>query len=192
LGLGLNIVRELVNLHDGRIQVFSEGAGKGATFVVTLPIGSLQNVQPDAAQTNLLGVPKALGGLKGLIVDDEADTRDFVRVVLESCGSEVATASSVSEALDLLESNRLDFLISDLGMPSEDGYELIRRVRGLPAERGGDTPAAALTAYARPDDRYRALRAGFQVFIAKPIDPETLVSTVASLMQMEVGSDRPH
>lgn len=183
LGLGLNIVRELVNLHDGRVQVFSEGAGKGATFVVTLPIGSLQNLEPHAAQTNFLGVPKALGGLKGLIVDDEADTRDFVRVVLESCGSEVATASSVSEALDLLESNRLDFLISDLGMPSEDGYELIRRVRGLPAERGGDTPAAALTAYARPDDRYRALRAGFQVFIAKPIDPETLVSTVASLMQ---------
>jgi len=183
LGLGLNIVRELVNLHDGRVQVFSEGAGKGATFVVTLPIGSLQNLEPHEQQTNFLETPNSLGGLKGLIVDDEADTRDFVRTVLESCGSEVATASSVSEALDMLESNRLDFLISDLGMPSEDGYALIRRIRELPAERGGDTPAAALTAYARPDDRYRALRAGFQVFIAKPIDPETLVSTVASLMQ---------
>ena len=182
LGLGLNIVRDLVSLHDGTVQVHSEGVGKGATFIVTLPIGSLQNVEPDASQMKFLDTPKFLGGLKGLIVDDEPDTREFVRAVLESCGSEVATASSVAEALDVLEANRLDFLISDLGMPSEDGYALIRRVRELPTERGGDTPAAALTAYARADDRHRALRAGFQVHIAKPIDPETLVSTVARMM----------
>ena len=182
LGLGLNIVRELVSLHDGTVQVNSEGVGKGTTFIVTLPIGSLQNVEPDESQMKFLDTPKSLGGLKGLIVDDEPDTREFVRAVLESCGSEVATASSVAEALDVLESNRMDFLISDLGMPSEDGYALIRRVRELPTERGGDTPAAALTAYARPDDRHRALRAGFQVHIAKPIDPETLVSTVAHMM----------
>ncbi|HET9220089.1 MAG TPA: ATP-binding protein [Terriglobia bacterium] len=182
LGLGLNIVRELVSLHDGTVQVHSEGVGKGATFIVTLPIGLLQNVEPDASQMKFLDTPKFLGGLKGLIVDDEPDTREFVRAVLESCGSEVATASSVAEALDVLEANRLDFLISDLGMPSEDGYALIRRVRELPTERGGDTPAAALTAYARADDRHRALRAGFQVHIAKPIDPETLVSTVARMM----------
>jgi CheY-like chemotaxis protein len=119
--------------------------------------------------------------LKGLIVDDEADTREFVRTVLEQCGSEVTTASSVSEALGVLENHRQDFLISDLGMPREDGYALIRKVRELPAEKGGSTPAAALTAYARADDRNRALRAGFQVHIPKPIDPETLVSVVANL-----------
>jgi signal transduction histidine kinase/ActR/RegA family two-component response regulator len=181
LGLGLNIVRELVKLHDGTVQVHSEGADKGATFVVTLPIGLPQDSATDPTETKALNTPNSLGGLKGLIVDDEADTREFVRTVLENCGSEVTTASSVSEALGVLENHRQDFLISDLGMPREDGYALIRKVRELPAEKGGTTPAAALTAYARADDRNRALRAGFQVHIPKPIDPETLVSVVASL-----------
>ena len=182
LGLGLNIVRELVDLHHGTVHVSSEGLGKGATFVVELPIGSPQHLEPHEAETNPAHTPNSLGGLKGLIVDDEADTRDFVRRVLESCGSEVKTAASVSEALGVLETDRPDFLISDLGLPREDGYALIQRVRELPANRGGDTPAAALTAYARAEDRHRALRAGFQVHIAKPIDPETLVSIVANLM----------
>jgi len=189
LGLGLNIVRQLVELHDGFVEVVSEGLGKGATFVVILPIG-LPEVSEAHEKTGSENTPdgqstpdlsRSLGGLKGLVVDDEEDTRDFVREVLERYGSEIATASSVSEALGILEKNRPDFLISDLAMPSEDGYTLISRVRALPADRGGTTPAAALTAYARPEDRRRALGAGFQVHIPKPIDPEKLVSAVASL-----------
>lgn len=186
LGLGLNIVRELVELHNGSVTVHSDGLGKGATFLVTLPIGRSQSIEEagDAFGSDFVqtpDLPMALGGLKGLVVDDEEDTRDFVREVLERSGSMVSTASSVSEALGILENHRPDFLISDLGMPREDGYALISRVRALPADRGGTTPAAALTAYARADDRFRALRAGFQVHIAKPIDPQKLVRAVASL-----------
>ena len=188
LGLGLNIVRELVELHKGLVQVQSEGTGKGATFVVLLPIGTAESGQETEREASAItleehksNTPVSLGGLKGLVVDDEQDTRDFVRAVLEKFGSEVATASSVPEALGLLENDLPDFLISDLGMPREDGYALISKVRALPEDRGGAIPAAALTAYARADDRYRALRAGFQVHIAKPIDPEKLVVAVARL-----------
>jgi len=192
LGLGLSIVRELVELHKGSVQVHSEGPGKGSTFVVALPIGrperqNLGEVTASGSEAVPLNEPESLDGLKGLVVDDQEDTRDFVRAVLESCGSEIATASSVSEAMGLLENDLPDFLISDLGMPSEDGYALISKVRALPPDRGGKTPAAALTAYARADDRFRALRAGFQVHIAKPIDPRKLVTAVARLAKKTQG-----
>jgi PAS domain S-box-containing protein len=191
LGLGLSIVRELVELHKGSVHVHSEGTGKGSTFAVVLPIGSpeRQNARESAGGPEgvPLNMPTSLDGLKGLVVDDEEDTRDFVRTVLESCGSEVTTASSVSEAITILERDCPDFLISDLGMPSEDGYALITKVRALPADRGGRIPAAALTAYARANDRHRALLAGFQVHIAKPIDPRNLVNAVARLAKKVHG-----
>ena len=189
LGLGLSIVRELVELHEGSAQVHSEGQGKGATFIVRLPIAGPKN--PNSGdKTHTAGLfdklaalasQTSLDGLKILVVDDEEDTRDFVKAVLEKCGSEVTTASSAAEALGKLETQRPDFLISDLGMPGEDGYSLIGRVRALPADQGGQTPALALTAYARTADRLRVLRSGFQIHVPKPIEPTELIVAVASL-----------
>jgi CheY-like chemotaxis protein len=125
--------------------------------------------------------PPALAGLRVLVVDDETDTRVMLRAMLEKCGSEVMTAASVAEALELFEQWRPDVLVSDIGMPGEDGYALIARVRKLEAGQGGRVPAIALTAYARAEDRVRALKAGFQVHVPKPIEPVELVTVVASL-----------
>jgi CheY-like chemotaxis protein len=119
--------------------------------------------------------------LRVLVVDDEADTRDLLRTVLEGCGSEVSTAASVADAFDLFRQIKPDILVSDIGMPEEDGYALIGKVRRLTREQGGNTPAIALTAYARIEDRVRALAAGFQIHIAKPIEPIELMMVVASL-----------
>jgi CheY-like chemotaxis protein len=123
-----------------------------------------------------------LDGLRVLIVDDEADARDLLREVLEICGSEVVTTSSVPEALEALRGARFDILISDIGMPHEDGYSLIEKVRRLTDAEGGRTPAIALTAYARVEDRIRALKAGFQAHLPKPVEPVELAAVVASLV----------
>ena len=189
LGLGLSIVRELVDLHAGSAQVHSEGHGKGATFIVRLPIVGPKppNLSEKTFAAGIsdkvaaLHKEASLDGLKILVVDDEEDTRDFVRAVLEKCGSEVRTASSAAEALGMIETQRPDFLISDLGMPDEDGYSLIGRVRALPADQGGQTPALALTAYARTADRVRVLRSGYQIHLPKPVEPTELIVAVASL-----------
>jgi CheY-like chemotaxis protein len=122
-----------------------------------------------------------------LLVDDEVDTRELFRVALGQCGAEVFTAGSAGEALDAIEERRPDLLISDIGMPGEDGYELIRRVRALPAGRGGQTPAIALTAYARTEDRLRSLRAGYQMHVSKPVELAELVTVIASLIQRRDG-----
>jgi PAS domain S-box-containing protein len=189
LGLGLSIVHQLVDLHGGSVSVQSEGEGKGATFTISLPfVGVVSNQQePEAVLPahsdeiiTLEGLP-SLEGLKVLVVDDEADTRELIREVLKECGSEVITSCSVSEALAALEEHRPDVLISDLGMPDEDGYALISKIRALPSERGGQIPAAAVTAYARAEDRMRVLRAGFQFHLPKPVDSAELVTVVASL-----------
>jgi CheY-like chemotaxis protein len=127
--------------------------------------------------------PERLEGLKVLVVDDEADTRELFRVGLGQCGAEVMTAGSAREALAAIEERRPDLLLSDIGMPGEDGYELIRKVRALPAGRGGKIPAIALTAYARTEDRLRALRAGYQMHISKPVELAELVAVMASLIQ---------
>jgi CheY-like chemotaxis protein len=119
--------------------------------------------------------------VKILVVDDEIDTLELLRVVLQSCGAEVATASSANEALSLLEHLLPNVVISDIGMPLEDGYELIRKLRALPVEKGGKTPAVGLTAYASPADRVRVLRAGFQEHLPKPIEPEKLVEVIVNL-----------
>jgi PAS domain S-box-containing protein len=193
LGLGLSIVHQLVDLHGGSVSVHSEGEGKGATFTITLPFVGVVNDEneveaeaeavtpenPDAV-TTFDGLP-SLRGLKVLVVDDEADTRELISEVLKEVGSEVITCRSVEEALVALEQHKPDILISDLGMPDEDGYSLISKIRALPFEQGGHIPAAALTAYARAEDRMRVLRSGFQFHLPKPVDSAELVTVVASL-----------
>ncbi len=189
LGLGLSIVRQLVDLHGGSVSVSSEGQGKGATFTIMLPFVGVVGNQNDSdpaqpvqidERNSFQGLP-SLNGLKILVVDDEADTRELIREVLKECGSEVITSGSAAEALAALEQHKPDILISDLGMPDEDGYSLISKIRALPSERGGQIPAAALTAYARAEDRMLVLRAGFQFHLPKPVDSSELVTVIASL-----------
>jgi PAS domain S-box-containing protein len=189
LGLGLSIVHQLVDLHGGSVSVNSEGEGQGATFTILLPFVSSANDQKEVeaaspVQTDevvgLEGLP-SLEGLTVLVVDDEADTRELIREVLKECGSEVILSRSAAEALEAIEKYKPDILISDLGMPDEDGYSLITKIRALPPERGGHIPAAALTAYARAEDRMRVLRSGFQFHLPKPVDSAELVTVVASL-----------
>lgn len=180
LGIGLAIVKQLVELHGGSVAAASPGEGLGATFVVTLPIAST----PDNTGETIATIscdPQVLTGMRILIVDDEPDARDLLHRIFEACDAVIATASSSDEALGLMESFRPDVLISDIGMPDEDGYALIRRVRSLGAESGGDVPAIALTAFARPEDLKRAITAGYHVHIAKPVEPNSLITTVASI-----------
>ena len=167
----------------------SAGEGKGATFTITLPFVGVVSTQKEAESAHPThtdeivtfdGLP-SLEGLKILVVDDEADTRELIREVLKECGSEVVMSRSAAEALEALEQHKPDILISDLGMPDEDGYSLISKIRALPPERGGQIPAAALTAYARAEDRMRVLRSGFQFHLPKPVDSAELVTVVASL-----------
>lgn len=190
LGLGLAIVRHLVELHGGTVKAESAGAGRGASFTVNLPLS--QKAQPalieepsGSAQTGASkpvedGAP-SLQGLSVLVVDDETDTLDYVAATLRERGAEVTAASSVAEAMATLEHARPDVLVADISMPGEDGYSLIKRVRALDAARGGNTPAAALTAYASSEDRQRVLLSGFQIHLPKPVEPGELAAVVASL-----------
>jgi PAS domain S-box-containing protein len=189
LGLGLAIVRQLVELHGGTVSAHSDGIGQGATFTIYLPLlpvrqesaSDLPRVHPAARSETALACPPELEGLRVLIVDDEADTRDLLLAVLTSCGAEVTPTASTAEALERIGREQFDVLVTDIGMPGEDGYSLIEKVRMLPAERGGTLPAAALTAYARMEDRVRALRSGFQIHVPKPVDPTELITVVANL-----------
>ncbi|HWM90556.1 MAG TPA: response regulator [Thermoanaerobaculia bacterium] len=194
LGLGLSIVRHLVELHGGTVAVESQGEGEGAVFTVCLPIRLGVGAEATAAMAAMTerrqrspegGAPVVstdlLSGLYVLVMDDEADTRELLVTALEHCGARVTAVPSVPAALAALDLALPDVLISDIGVPGEDGYSLIRKVRARGAEHGGNVPAAALTAYARSEDRIRALSAGFQTHLAKPIDPAELVATIASL-----------
>jgi len=189
LGLGLAIVRHLVELHGGEAVADSPGTGKGSTFTVRLPlmlpVESQAHVDVDKSRrvvlSEELSVP--LSGLRVLIVDDEEDARELVSVMLTKSGAAMKCASSSSEAMAIIESWRPDVLIADIGMPIEDGYGLIKRVRALPQESGGQTPALALTAYARAEDRVRALSAGYQVHLSKPVDRAELAAVVARLAE---------
>jgi PAS domain S-box-containing protein len=193
LGLGLAIVRHLVELHGGTVEANSPGEGQGTTFVVKLPLVAVyqkdklaERMHP-AARDPLptFECPERLDGLKVLVVDDEADTRELLRIGIGQCGAEVVTAVSAREALEAIAEESPDLLISDIGMPEEDGYELIRKVRALPVGRSRKIPAIALTAYARTEDRMRALRAGYQSHIAKPVELAELLTVIASLVKRD-------
>jgi CheY-like chemotaxis protein len=187
LGLGLSIARQLTEMHGGTIDAASGGAGQGAMFRVQLPLMVVHPVRPQSERIHPR-VPGAtsetiddLHGLHVLAVDDEADARALVAEVLEAAGARVTTAGSAAEALAQLDKDTPDVMVADLGMPQVDGYRLIEQIRRHPNPSVRLLPAAALTAYARPDDRVRALRSGFQIHLAKPIDPSELVTTIASL-----------
>lgn len=190
LGLGLSIVRQLVELHGGTVIAKSPGDGEGATFKVTLPVRSVTDQASDVKRTRpmIAGNTPAdrqpsLKGLRVLVVDDEPDSRELVTAVLTGRGAEVVALGSAIEALKAMERQKFDVLVSDIGMPLMDGYGLISKVRQLPPERGGKIPAAALTAYAGTEDRKRVLTAGYQMHIPKPVEPARLTTVVASLAE---------
>jgi CheY-like chemotaxis protein len=181
LGLGLAIVKQLVELHGGSVRAESEGENRGATFVVALPLGAVEGERPSRDRIPILRKNMDLKGVRILVVDDDADARELIGWVLADAHAEVATASSADEAVQLVRRHKPHVLVSDIGMPLKDGYELIAEVRALPPEQGGRTPAIALTAFARSEDRTQALLAGFQLHLSKPVEPSELLATVASL-----------
>ena len=191
MGLGLAIVRHLVELHGGTVKAESRGEGEGATFTVLLPVAPVYEVNHESARVHPAArdtlpnydCPDRLDGLKVLVVDDEPDTREILQFGLGQCGAQVIAASSVAEALAAISAAVPDLLISDIGMPGEDGYDLIKRVRTLPNESGGRVPAIALTAYARTEDRMQALRSGYQMHVPKPVELAELVTVAASLVR---------
>jgi len=180
LGLGLALVRYLVEAHGGSVRADSGGAGRGATFVVELP---LRASGPTTRSTGQRLPTPVLTGARVLVVEDDADTRDFLGFVLESAGVKLALAATAAEALERLTAETFDLVVSDLSMPDADGYTLIRRLRELDAAAGARRPAVALTAHAGPDDRRRALEAGFDAYLVKPVDAKDLAGVVARLLR---------
>jgi PAS domain S-box-containing protein len=183
LGLGLSIVRQLIELHGGTARAESAGPGRGSAFYIRLPVAPAPAAIMDATgrPAHAAASESEIDGLKVLVVDDDRDARDLVRRFLEECRAQVTTAGSAAEAAGLVQNGRYDVLVSDIGMPGEDGHALLRRIRALDAAHGGNIPAIALTAYARPEDRVKAVRAGFQMHLAKPVEPAELVAVVASV-----------
>jgi signal transduction histidine kinase len=197
LGVGLAIVRQLVELHGGTVRAASEGLGRGATFTVRLPIAADDRSTARRAafgdrrlaESGASPVPRMprLDGLRILIVDDDADGRALTSLVLTQAGATVTTAASVREALEMLDTGHPDALVSDLGLPDEDGYALIRQLRQHEKEHGGFLPAVALTGYARSEDRVRVLAAGFQAHVPKPVEPVELASVIADVTRLRGG-----
>jgi PAS domain S-box-containing protein len=186
LGLGLSIVKHLVELHGGSVRAKSGGENQGATFIVSLPVASVRREErrehPTAVKPPPLDYKSIdLTGIKVLLVDDELDARKLVTNLLNQCKAEVRTAASADEGMQALGEFQPDVIVSDIGMPQKDGYDFIRDVRQLGAEKGGKTPAIALTAFARSEDRTRVMMAGYQVHVTKPVEPQELLATVGSL-----------
>jgi PAS domain S-box-containing protein len=191
LGLGLSIVKHLVELHGGSVRVKSAGEGQGATFIVAMPIsvirieesGLIERPAFSDAEISTLELP-SLAGTKALVVDDQPDARILICRLIEEHGGHCLLAESGAEALKLVAEQDVNILISDIGMPDFDGYELIRKVRSMKSPSIRNLPAIALTAYARADDRQRALLAGFQMHVSKPVEPRELVAGIASLLNL--------
>jgi signal transduction histidine kinase len=188
LGLGLAIVKHLAEMHGGSVRAKSGGIGKGSTFIVSLPISIVRSLTagepgrhpPPRCMAIRPSVP-TLAGVRVMVVDDDQDALDLVKRVLEHCHAAVTVYQTGAECLKELATNRPDVLITDIGMPGMDGYSLIRSVRALPADAGGATPAVALTAHARSEDRRRAMLCGFDIHVARPVEPNELLAVVARL-----------
>jgi CheY-like chemotaxis protein len=189
LGLGLSIVKQLVELHGGSIRAKSDGLSKGSTFIVHLPLRVVHAKMDENEQLHpesSISPPSyrrsfSLSGLKVLVVDDERDSRELLKRVLEDCGAVVGTAASAAEALPMIRSMLPDVLVSDIGMPEVDGYAFLRKVRELGPGAGSRVPAVALTAFTRSEDRTKALLAGFLAHVPKPTEPAELIATIASV-----------
>jgi CheY-like chemotaxis protein/anti-sigma regulatory factor (Ser/Thr protein kinase) len=187
LGLGLSIVKHLVELHGGGVRASSDGDGCGATFVVSLPLAAVRSESREAAaraddpRMPTLTRDMNLHGLRVLVVDDQPDARELISALLIEHYAEVHAAASAAEALVTLARVRPDLIVSDIGMPGRDGYQLIADIRKLPPEQGGLTPAIAITAFAQFEDKARAMLAGFQAHLSKPIEPQELIVTAADL-----------
>jgi CheY-like chemotaxis protein len=199
LGLGLSIAKQLVELHGGSVRAKSPGKGQGSTFTLTLPlapttdpldtVGPQGRLHPRVEQgAPVLEVRPNLDGITALVVDDDPDAREVIARILRGENALVITASSAAEALERLLASKFALLISDIGMPGEDGYDLIRKVRALPTDFGGRIPAVALTAFARSGDRQRALLTGYQLHVSKPVEPSELITVCASLVG-RIGSN---
>ena len=196
LGLGLAIVKYIVEAHNGAIYAYSRGPGQGSDFMITIPLaevrqggltdlwlaGGAETSETPAEAQAARRHDRSLQSVRTLVVDDERDTREVLCAMLNRFGADARAVGSAAEGFDVLRQWRPDVLVSDIGMPVEDGYELIKRVRALPAEEGGETPAIALTAFAGPDDRDRALSSGFQTHVGKPVEPAELARVVARLL----------
>jgi CheY-like chemotaxis protein/two-component sensor histidine kinase len=185
LGLGLSIARQIVEMHGGSIVAHSDGPGRGATFKVTLPLAGVGSARDLGVGDELQAVP--LNGLSVLVVDDEADARELLRRLLAERDCDVTVASSADEGLAILAAGPCDVLLTDIGMPGTDGYELLRRVRAANAAQ----KAIAVTAFARPEDRERALAAGFDGHLAKPVNPVRLLQMLAEVAASGVEPIRP-
>jgi CheY-like chemotaxis protein len=198
LGLGLALVKYLVELHGGTIEAASAGEGQGATFKVLLPVRAVSSPLAEdegapVAVSSLEGTI-TLAGVRAMVVDDETDARELVESALSQYGADVVAASSAAEAYELITAaptrERPDVMVADLGMPDEDGFSLLRRVREWELERGLYTPAVALTAYGRVEDRVRALKAGFQTHMVKPVEPAELAVVIASLIRRPARGEK--
>jgi CheY-like chemotaxis protein/nitrogen-specific signal transduction histidine kinase len=189
LGIGLSLVRHLVELHGGAVRAHSAGENQGASFMVTLPVVAIIDAPVSerhhpvgpAIPPKEMGLPQLVGTVV-LVVDDEPDARELLRRVFERCQATVLLAGSAREAVELLQQQRPHVIVSDIGMPGLDGYDMIKLIRSLPPTAGGQTPAIALTAFARSEDRSRAMLAGFQHHIKKPVETPELIASVASLL----------
>jgi CheY-like chemotaxis protein len=192
LGLGLAIVRHVVEMHGGTVVAQSAGLGRGATFVVTLPLAGEIEGQPRGVLADRMPggqqVPPSALGVRVLVVEDDTETRDILSAILERAGFSYRVATRASEALTVLDDWQPDVIVSDIGMPDMDGYAFVRQLRARPAAQGGGIPALALSAFARAEDRELALRCGYQAHVAKPVEPADLIKAITTLTGNTAGA----